>query len=177
VTIRLGRKAVIAGATAILVLVVGPLVGLSLYFWSLAAGAEIASVPAVPGTPFELSYASSGEEERVWLDVVCVGQCEPNAVEGRVVAVTADGTQLASVWVEEPMSGYSERGVGDELNRVYSTFGHPFMEVPAQPAGTRVFIRGTLVPEPVRIYELGPLRLNAGLPLPTIRSLRIWVAP
>src|SRR5262245_16691059 len=101
----------------------------------MASGAEIASVAVQPAQPFELSYVSTGEAQRVWLDIVCQF-CDPNSVEGRVTASTEAGTQLASAEVDEPTRGYSERGSSDETQDVHEAFGHPFMDVPAEPPGT-----------------------------------------
>jgi hypothetical protein len=159
--------------TAIVVVSVAGFGAMGLYFWIMSSGEEIASVTPAIGQPFELRYVSTGEPERIWIDVECV-LCDPNAVQGTIIASDRSGRELARVAVVEVFQGYSEVGREGATNAVE---GHPLVEVPAQPVGAEVFVRGTLTPEPMQVYEIGPLELNRDLPLPEIRSLRIWIAP
>jgi hypothetical protein len=159
---------------ALVVLFVGGFAAMGVYFYVMSSGDEIASIVPEIGKPFELRYVSTGEAQRVWIDVTCTS-CDPNAVQGTLVASDAAGRELARTQVSEVFAGFSEVGLEDGF--VYGVEGHPLFEIPAQPAGAEVFVRGTLTPEPMQIYEIGPLELNRDVPLPDIRSLRLWIAP
>ena len=144
------------------------------YFASKSPGKEVASVSVSVDRPFELSYVSSGEAERVWLDLSCT-DCDPNAVQGTVVALDPSQKTIAKAKVEQPISGYTH--THREEGSRHTIWGHPFMNIPARPRGERVTITGRLEPEPMRVYRLGPIGLNEGLPLPRVTDVRVWVAP
>jgi len=121
------------------------------------------------GEPFELTYVSNGEDQRVWLDLTCTS-CDPNALEGKVTASNEAGKRIAKTKLEEPIGGYTYSH--SEHYDTHTIEGHPFLDVPAQPAGEQVTIRGTLKPEPMQVYRLGPLTFNEGLPLPAVKAAR-----
>lgn len=175
VRVTLPRWAAITLAFAIAVVTIGPIAGMLVYFAVRAPGEKVASIGPALSEPFELEYTSDGRPQRVWIDMTCTG-CDPNSVEGTLVARTSTGATLASVHVRNVLSGYSQSGSENTTIDQHSVVGHPVMQVPAQPVGTTIVVSGTLSPEPRQIYEIGPLRLNEGRGLPRIQALSVWVA-
>jgi len=148
--------------------------GLFGYFAFMAPGKEIASVGVTVGEPFELSYVSNGEAQRIWLDLTCTS-CDPNAVQGNVTAVDAARRSIAETHIERPISGYTH--THEEVGLRHTIWGQPCRKVPARPSGERVTISGKLAPEPAPICRAGPITLNDDIPPPKVTNMRIWVAP
>jgi hypothetical protein len=157
-----------------LMLGLGALFGI-MYLVYPPAGPQMASTAVFSGEPFVLRYTSDGKAQRVWLDIDCDDCGSPNA-QGSIEVSREGGARIAQQTIEDLYGGYAvsheERGGTHHI-----VHGHILFEVPAQPASTVVFLRGTLTVPPVQSVTLWPPGPQRPPPPPRVFSMRVWVAP
>lgn len=160
---RRGGLGLVALAVAVGSALLVALVVAVAYFASPPMGEPIAEASIESGVPFELSYASDGAAQRVFLELECERCSLP--VQGALTARRGDEV-LASAQID---AGEDALGTNHE-----HLDARPVLEIPATPRGTTVTVRGTLTVH----RERGAL-VNEPLedaPDPIVHRLRVTVA-